>query len=303
MDTVAPAIFLLVRLLLMSPEGTELLSEHRARVPRGGTGLVRETLSLPGMPGAVHVYLKPGPPAPAGSAGTSPPEGDAPAGLPVALRVELWEHASEALTGTRPLETNEEAVVLTSGGSALVQVAEDPLSDLRLVLSLSSPPEPVVINVPGPEPPAAPGRIAFRVEASRSTPGLREILETHQLMTLERSPISWESRWRNPVPRESGERPVYREERFSLRMLPIVTDSGWISVEAVLSVTLYPPDEDEPLNLSSRVTRTVPMGIPFEISLDLPPDISEADGSGDGGAEEPVSIVLEITPYRPGIED
>jgi hypothetical protein len=77
-----------------------------------------------------------------------------------------------------------------------------------------------------------------------------------------------------------------------------VTRSGWISVDASLSALLYSEGEAEPLRLSSSATRTVPLGIPFEVSLDLPAEPGGID-SPDGPPPARSSFIVEVTPYRP----
>lgn len=292
MSSAAAAVYLLARLLLMSDDGTELLSEHRAMVPTGGTGLVRESLERDGFPGEIHIYLSPRA-APDAGADT----GERPS-LRVDLRVALWERAAEAAAGRSPRETSQETLEISPGGSALVQLAEDAPRGRRLMLSLSSPPEPRGAARPAPALPPQPGPIGFRIEAYRGIRGARELLEQHLLLTVERRPVTWESRWKQPIAGSEGQGVAYRDEGLTLRLLPVITRSGWISVEARLSAVLYATDLAEPLTPSSQVTRTVPLGIPFEISLDLPPERG-GDGGGQGDAEESPSIVIQVTPYRP----
>jgi hypothetical protein len=307
MDTAAPAIFLLARLLLMTDTGTELLSEHRARLPHGATGLVREEPGIEGLPGAVHVLLSPS--RVSGQADLEPTDpGGEPAGpsLRVGLEVRLWDSAADAAAGRRPREINIESAEIEEGGSALIQIAEDAVRGQRLILSLSAPVDGAPPRAPPVGPFPAPGRIGFSIEAYRGTASARELLEKHLLMTLERSPVSWESRWQIPIPRADGKGLAYRDEGVTLRLLPLVTDSGWITVEAELSALLYARGESEPLRLSSTVSRTIALGIPFEISLALPGE-EGGEGGGDDRADDATSadrerpsIIVEVTPYRPG---
>ena len=73
-------------------------------------------------------------------------------------------------------------------------------------------------------------------------------------------------------------------------------------MQAELSALLYVEGGAEPLNPSTRATRTLPMGIPFEIALVIPEAGTRPPGEGDReGDEDPdrQSIIVEITPYRP----
>ncbi len=303
MNAAAANVFLLARILLMSADGTALLSEHRALVPEGGTGLLMENLDLEGLPGSVQIQMSPAKileaPAPEGSAGAQEPAAIDEAPVRVSLRVDLWESAADAAAGRPPSETNLESLDLTPGISGLTQLAEDPGRGRRLVLSLSWLLEPDTAP-PRPEPiPAQPARIDFRLEVYRGTEKARELLESHHLMALERTPVTWETRWKRPLPRDDGRGLAYRDEGLTLRLLPVLTRAGWISVEASLSALLYSEGDAEPLRLSSSATRTGPLGIPFEISLDLP-----AEGGGvapeAAGPAGRSSFIVEVTPYRPG---
>lgn len=302
MNAAAANVFLLARILMMSADGTTLLSEHRALVPEGGTGILMENLDIEGFPGSVQIQMSPAKileaPVPEGSAGAQEPAGtEAP--VRVGLRVDLWESAADAAAGRAPRETNLESLDLLPGISGLMQLAEDTGRGRRLVLSLSWLLEPDTAPLV-PEPiPAQPARINFRLEVYRGADKARELLESHHLMGLERNPVTWETRWKRPLPRDDGQGLAYRDEGLTLRLLPVLTRSGWISVEASISALLYSEGDAEPLRLSSSATRTVPLGIPFEVSLDLP---AEGGGVEPEGAEPPMrsSFIVEVTPYRPG---
>ena len=166
------------------------------------------------------------------------------------------------------------------------------------MLSLSSPAEPPPPVAPPSVTAHPPRPIAFRVIAYRGAPDARTLIEQHNLLTLEGRPVTWESRWKKPIPREDGRGIRFRDEGLSLEILPIVTDSGWVSVEAVLSALVYPPGGKDPLKPSSSVTRTVTMGVPFEITLPLPAAATE-DPAGGASSAPPQSLIVEIVPYRP----
>jgi hypothetical protein len=286
-----PALVVLVaKLLLMGPEGTRPLAEHRARIPAGSTGLLLKTLQEPGLPGALRLLVTP-----AGGAGSEAGGGERPFAL--TLRVEIWAEEAIWKAGRPPDEVNVEAVTVPSGGSALVQIAEDARGERRLMLSLAAPAddaEPPAALAPPRRPARPPREVALRVESFKVDGGGRLLLERQILRTVEGSPVSWETIRRGPGtpgPRGGGS----GEERLRLTVRPAALTDGWITLEARLEAFLHGPGGGgaaEPA--ASSVRRTVALGIPAEIEVEIP-----SPSAGDGGGPRMERFVVEVTPYLP----
>jgi len=295
MKEASAVVFLVARLLILGSEGTQTLSEHHARVPLGGTGVLTDSLDEAGLPGALALYLTP-------SLGVPDEEG-APAPVEVSVRSDLWTHAAEARHGGPPDERNTDHVVLGSG-SSLLQIAESGVTGRRLMLSLSAPSD----HAPPPAAPSAPRnatQISFVVEAYKSTGTERELLGEQTLRALEGSPVVWEYGWKKPA--EVAGRPLYVDEGVTLTLTPLSRSEGWISVEARLVARVQESEGAEPVDRVSTATRTVALGIPFEISVETPsaqPAAPETDGEGPEStagkkSADPVSFLVQITPYLP----
>lgn len=290
MEPTGPTLLLLARLLILGADGTHALSEHRARIPAGATGLLRETLHETNLPGAVALHVTPRPrPDPS-------PSVTEPQGIFLSLREELWGDARAEAAGRPADEINSETVELIAGASTLVQLAEDAAAGRRLILSLRM--LPAEAEEPAfPAPPSAREvrEVAFRVDAYRDVAGARDLLSTHLLRTLEGLPVSCQSSWR--ALRAAGDgSPGPPEEVLSLTLRPLSHQEGWISVEAALIARLLPPPGGtEPILLNTTATRTVAMGLPFEFALPLPPG-SAANVSPPTPGE---TFVVQITPYVP----
>ncbi|MBI3450728.1 MAG: hypothetical protein HY049_17665 [Acidobacteria bacterium] len=294
MEATGTTILLLARLLLTGPDGMHALSEHRARIPLGATGLLRETVREPGLPGAFAVSVTP--------RERRAPGKDDPgvARISMSLRVELWADAAAESSGKAADEVNLEEVELEAGSSHLVQVAEDSAGDRRLLLSLRllRPDEETPAGAPLP---SHLREVAFRVDAYREAGGIRELLSTHALRTLEGLPVSCQSSW--TAPREaSASGPSRPEEEISLTLRPMTPQAGWISVDATFSARLLPlQDSKEPRLVDASFTRTVSLGIPFELSFPLrvvtPEDDPNAPARPQGAGGD--AFVVQITPYLP----
>jgi hypothetical protein len=287
MDALTPAVILVARLLMMGPEGTSLLSEQRAGVPAGATGLLRETPGQPGLPGSLQIYMTPLPlPAPgAGDAGPAP--------LRVRLRSEIWSDPRGIGSGRPADEINMEDLTLQPGNAALVQLAEDAEGGRRLMLSLAlAPPDATVPDLPARL--SSPQEISMVVEAYRDRGGARELLERQVLRTLAGREVTWQTSWKRDVAPEGGGAVVHREEGLKLVVKPMAPEGGWISLEAVLEATVLPDSGDgEPRTIRSSVARSVTAGIPIELSL-----ATSAADSPPAGKEAPRdSYLVVITPY------
>jgi len=291
MEPVGPALVLLAKLLLMEPGGTRVLSEYRASIPTGGSGLIRDALHEERFPGAFSVSITPR--AIETTAATDAGVQDAPKGWVLLLRSELWDEATRRSQGRPPDETNVETVELSPGVSRLVQLAEDLETSRRLVLSLNTP-SPDEVRAPAAAE-IAPREIAFRVDAFRDRAGVRDLVSTHILRTLTGRPVSCESSRREVGPgSQDGKAP---SEDLLLTLVPGSPQGGWITVEADLSAKLLPAAEGgEPQLLNSKASRTVSLGLPFEVSVAVPP--SQGAPPQDGPAR-PESYVVQITPYIP----
>ena len=93
MESLGPAILILARLIVMGPDGTHLLSEHRASIPAGATGLLKETLHELNFPSTLALHVTPKTPT------TSSPAGPEIVGQVLLLRVELWSDAGAEAAG------------------------------------------------------------------------------------------------------------------------------------------------------------------------------------------------------------
>src|SRR6266850_905118 len=187
MESLGPALLLLARLIVMGPEGTHALSEHRARIPAGATGLLKETLHEPNFPGslALHVTSKS-----QTARGRSVEEAK---GAILILRVELWSDSRSEAAGRPPDEIDTETVELEPGVSRLVQIAEDAETGRRLFVSLRTlSAEEDKPAAQSPEASSDTREVAFRVDAYRDRGGARELLSTHVLRTLVGLPVSCE---------------------------------------------------------------------------------------------------------------
>ena len=292
MDATGTTIFLLARLLLAGPGGMHALSEHRAHIPIGATGLLRETMHEPGMPGSLAVSVTPRQRA---ATGKEDPEA---VRTSLSLRVELWTEAAAQLSGKAADEVNLEEVEIENGTTRLVQIAEDAGTERRLLLSLRllGPDEETSAGVPVP---SHLREVAFRVDAYRESEGVRELLSTHALRTIEGMPVSCQSSWSGPKEVSSGGSD-HPEEEISLTLRPMAPQGGWISVEATFSARLLPlPDSKAPRVVDASFTRTVSLGIPFELSFPLKVAAPEDDPKTgprpqNAGGE---LFVVQITPY------
>jgi hypothetical protein len=291
----AAVLVLVARLLIMGPEGTHMVSEHRARIPAGATGLLRETLHEEDLPGAVVLYLTPTlTPTPGAPEGGAAGEGGS---VTLTLRSELWTDPAGAQSGTPPDELNIEAVGLSGSGTALVQLAESAATGRRLVLSLSTAAEEERGSAVRIDPKSPPEPVWFQVEAFRSSRGARELVGQRILKTLEGRPVSFELSWKRPHFAPDALYPTYLEEGLKLTIRPYHPPSGgWMTVEARLDASVVPTRfGGEPISLNAASHRTVTLGIPFEISLEVPPpEIPDED------AEAPKeAIIVQITPILP----
>src|SRR5262249_8231320 len=132
-----------------------------------------------------------------------------------------------------------------------------------------------------------PKEVAFRIDAYHEKDGLRDPLSTHVLRTLEGLAVSCQTSFRSlPSPMGAGTSPP--EEDFQLTLRPAVLQNGWGSLEASLAAHLGPGKSGEttPSSLHPTATRPVSLGIPFEMTLDLPSQTGE-------------TYVIQITPYLP----
>lgn len=288
MKEASAVVFLVARLLIFGPEGTQTVSEHRAHVPLGATGLLTDSLDEPGLPGTVALYLTP-------ALGVPDAEGEPPP-VEVSVRSDLWTHAAEARNGGPPDERNSDHLLL-GAGSKLLQIAESAVTGRRLMLSLSAP----VDQPPAPLPnavPKNPVQVSFVVEAYRSEGTEREMLSGQTLRTLEGSPVAWEYGWKKPA--DVTGRPVYVDESVTLTLTPLSRSEGWISVEARLEARVQQAGGGEPVQIVSTATRTVALGVPFEISLATPAAEPRPSSETEPDKEpEPVSLLVQITPYLP----
>jgi hypothetical protein len=140
-----------------------------------------------------------------------------------------------------------------------------------------------------------PKEVAFRIDAYRDKDGLRELLSTHLLRTLEGLPVSCQTSWKG-LPGARGSMAVVPEEEMSLTLRPLSPQGGWISVEASLTARLLPEVSGaEPVNLNATETRTVSLGLPFELSITVPGSKERKAAAG----EAPETYVVQITPYLP----
>ncbi len=275
----------------MGPEGTQTVSEHRARIPAGTTGLLRETLRERDLPGAVVLYLTP---APGASGGGSPGEEEP---ITLTLRSELWMDPAGAPSGAPPDELNIEAVELSGSGTALVQLAESAATGRRLLLSLATAGAEERGSGERFDPKAPPEPVWFRVEAFRSGGEEREPVGQRMLKTLEGRPVSFGLSWKRPHIAPDARHPTYQEEGLKLTVRPHHPPSGgWMTVEVRLEASLASWDPGgEPISLSAESHRTVTLGIPFEISLEVPPpEVPDEDAKP---ARE--AIIVQITPILP----
>jgi hypothetical protein len=289
MESLGPALLLLARLIVMGPEGTHLISEYRARIPTGSAGLIKESLHEPNFPSSLAIHVTPSNP----SLLSHP--GEETGKTLLVLKVELWSDAGAERAGRPADEIDTETVELEAEVSRLVQIAEDAGAGRRLLLSLrtlSADDEPSVAAVPVPR--SNPREVSFRVDAYRDRGGARELLSTHALRTLEGLPVSCQSSWK-ALAASGAIAPGPPDEELSLTLRPMLPQDGWISVEAALTARLLPRGVGtEPVLLNSSATRTVALGLPFEISVEVP-------GSSDSSSspqEQPKEIfVVQITPY------
>lgn len=300
MSTAAAAVILVARLLLLGSEGTETLSEHRARIPEGGTGLIRETLRIQGLPGGMNLYLSPQPQAsPAGTDPEPPP-------LTVQLRAELWSDQDGARSGRPPDEVNIEEIPFNIGGKALVQVAEDPGTGNRLMLSLAEvQKEPAGPALPPPPEAVAPNPVWVRTEVYREQGGVRELVARNILRTLENREVSKEVGISRPIPGSPGEPPRLAQEWIRITVKPGTLSQGWMTVHARIEARALPSGEDgdEAMELSAESTRTTPPGVPFVLEMPLPrwPEGDDPESEEERNNPEE-AIVVEITPFMPSAE-
>lgn len=289
MDVTAAAVLLAARILVLEPDGTRLVSEHRAGIPPGATGLIKETLHEPGFPSTIHVYITPV----IGQAASR--EGETPPPLQLRIRAEIWADARAAQSGSRPDEVNLEDVEIPPAGSALTQLAEDESADRRLLLSLSVAQE--ADRKPSALPPASvrpPREVALRVETFRDQGGVRDLADQRLLMTLEGKPVAWELTRRN-VPPAAADLKEAAEAGVSLSLTPVSVEAGWISVEVSFRIRLLPvPPATQPESSESKTLRKVPLGIPFEVALPSPAARSAAEGG-----EKAETYVVVVTPFLP----
>jgi hypothetical protein len=287
MDATAAAILLAARILVLGPDGTRLVSEHKAGIPPGATGLIRETLHEPGFPSAIHAYITPLKPE------TSLSGNETPAPLRLRIRAEIWADARASESGSRPDEVNLEDVEIPPSGSALIQLSEDLNADRRLLLTLSVAPEPDRQPAVPPAISARPPReVALRVETFRDQGGARDLADQRLLMTLEGKAVAWELSRRNVLPSTGPADPA--ETGVSLALTPVSVDGGWITVEVGFRVRLRPvPPATEPLSSESKTLRKVPLGIPFEVALPSP------SSRNPEGEEKPETYVVVVTPFLP----
>ena len=231
MKAAGAAVFLVVRLLVLGPEGTVTLSEHRAHLLPGATGLIKENIQDSDFPATVHLYLTPSYPNP-GIEG--PP-------IDVAIRSELWSKPGGARAGAPPDERNQDQMTI-SGGSGLVQIAVNSETGRRLVLSISAPaeeaPPPLL-----PMPVANPVPVTFDVQLFRTQENVRNLISTRRLRTLEGRSVSWKNSLRRSIS-QPGERPVYVSEGVTLTLTPLVVSHGWISVEAKVTARVVDYSHD-----------------------------------------------------------
>jgi hypothetical protein len=90
--------------------------------------------------------------------------------------------------------------------------------------------------------------------------------------------------------------PAPREE-LSLTLLPHLPRDGWMTVQATLAARLLPAaGSTDPVLLDSTASRTLPIGVPFEVSVTAP----GAEGrEQEGAATAGETYVVQITPYVP----
>jgi hypothetical protein len=285
MRAAGAAIFLVARLLVMGPEGTETLSEHKAHIMPGATGLIKESIRDPEFPATVHLYLTP---SRSGSSDSEP-------AIDVAIRSELWSAAGSARAGVPPDERNHDQMSI-SGGSALVQIAVNSESRRRLVLSISAPAKaaPAIL---APKPASNPVPVIFDVQLFRTQESLREPVSTQRLRTLEGRAVSWKNSWRRPV-NAPGERLAYVNEGVTLTLKPLQVSDGWVSIEATVTAQVIQDEVSgaRPRDISSTTSRTMTYGIPFELSL-ATGSIRKTDSDTDKGNEgsSPEMVLFSIT--------
>jgi len=290
MDALTSVVVLVARLFILEPEGTRPVAEHRATIPSGVTGILRETMHEVNLPAAIALHLTPKP-----SAAKKPGQAEASSCF-VSLRSELWANAASAAAGAAPDEVNTEALEIPAAGSVLVQIAEDAAGARRLMLSLRiAPPGEEARASALPAPPSSPIEVAFRVDAYSDRGGIRDLLATHVLRTLAGLPVSCHSSYRMPAVGAAAGADVPQEE-VTLTLRPSRPADGWINVEAALSATIAPGSGgDPPASRGTETTRLVPLGIPFEISLSIPTAARPPLDS----AQTRETYVVQVTPYLP----
>jgi len=267
-----------VRTLVIDSLGTRTVDADSARVPLGGKGLLLKRVPYAGPPLSYRLLVHAG--IPVGG------------GLPVTLSAEIWSGDISDVPSRDEISRREEATVLSSESSFLLEIDHDARTDRRVLLSMTAraldASEPV--DVPATAPIGRP--LQFLIELTRESEGVAGLPDRHMLQTVVGRPATYSSGI-TPLGAEPGS--ASRFIGVSLTLTGERASGDLVTVKVEMSGAEFIDKSRSriaPIHLVEL--RTTESGSTFELGVKVPQDPApQADPVPDPA---PVAYRLLVTP-------
>ncbi|HKY34177.1 MAG TPA: hypothetical protein VJV23_16740 [Candidatus Polarisedimenticolia bacterium] len=269
-----------VRTLVIDALGTRTVDTDSARIPFGSKGLLIRRVPYAGPPLSYRLTVLAGSPQPAG--------------IPVTLASEAWAGEVSSPPEEGRLSRREEATVLSSDSSYLLELDHDQRSDRRIVLSISARPLRPGEDLSGSAPGAVAVPVSFLLKVEREVGGVPDPPDERVMSAMVGRPVTYSSGVR--LSARAGE-PDAGEERMvglTITLNAEQAQGSLVTVSVHLEGAEFVDQARTRLEpLKSRTIHTVPSGGALEVVVRVP---EEQPGEAESAGLRPVRYRVTVIP-------